>query len=211
MKSYPYPIPTEAIEEFTVPVRGHLLSRPMQADGETIAGNGFVCVRCHIGRWLTGEYPAADAAFLARVDGLPWGRFPCVGSAGWHDLGAVVVAARSRGQIAMRHPETGKVQASPVWRVGPVAVRLSVLMAVAKLPRVEVTWDDDRESSMFFRFSGGRGIIAADRTLWGTVPARAIYQGHTDRLTGCHDSTAPGMPKPSWTLPNWPPVDYSEF
>jgi hypothetical protein len=210
MKSYPYPIPTDAIEEFTVPVSGHPLSRPMVWEGETIAGNGYVCVRCHIGRWLAGEFPAAPSEFMARVNALPWGRFGNLPVDGWHDLGAVVVAARSRGQIAMRHPLTAKVQPSPVWHVGPVAARLSVLMAVAKLPRVEVAWDHDRESPIWFRFSGGRGIIAADRSLAQTAAARSLFKPRVNQLTGAAEPAKQPAPKPSWGLPGWPPADLSE-
>lgn len=196
------------MEEFA---GGGVLARAREWSNETIAANGLVCLRVNIGRWLAGEFPAASAEFMARIERLPWGRFGTLPVDGWHDLELARIAARTRGQIAMRHPVNRAVMASPVWRVGPVAVRLSVLMAVAKLPRVEMTWDDDRESPIFFRFSGGRGIIAADRTLWGTVPARSIHQGQTDRLSGQHARAKPATPKPSWTLPNWPPVDHSEF
>ena len=97
------------------------------------------------------------------------------------------------------------------------AVRLSVLMAAAKLPRVEMAWDDDRESPIFLRFSGGRGIIAHDRNLSGTVPARSLHQGTRDALRPGAAMSRPirstgnlaKPPPPEPMLDDWPPADFS--
>lgn len=210
MKSYPYPIPPDALDEFSSGVPGHVFEKPMEYDGETIAANGLVCIRCQIGRWLSGEHPQATGDFLKRIDKLNWGAFPALREDLWHDLELVRIHARGRGQIAMRHPTSGNVQSSPIWKLGPVPARLSVLQAVAKLPRVEVQWMDDRDSAIYFRFSGGRGIIAADRSLAGTTPARSMFQDRKHDYTGTMErSRKQTTPRRSYSLPGWPPADLS--
>lgn len=211
MKSYPYPLPEYALSDFCHPATGHPLGSALRHEGEILAGNGYVALRATRGHWIHEEFPIAPADYLERFGALPWER-PLVGP--WRLLSDAGPVMWRRGQIGFWHGPNGQSERpwrpapNPIWRVGDAVVRLSLLQLVARLPRVEVyTGAQDNLEPLFFRFSGGRGMIAHDPRLsnW----SYHLFAPQTDCLTGERVAPATG-PKPSWPLPGWPPVDKSE-
>ena len=143
------------------------------------------------------------AGFLERFESLPWER-PLAGP--WRHLAD---GSASMTRIARIAPWRGEnVAFSPVWRVGDVVTRLSWLQLVTRLPRCEVfTGTQDAGDPLFFRFSGGRGIIAHDPRL--TSWSHHLFPPAHDCLTG--DRIAPATaPRPGFSLPGWPPQECAE-
>lgn len=206
--AYPYPLPAYALTEFCHPGEWHLFHHPRRHDREILAGNGYIALRCHRGAWLDSEYQPASAEFLSRWGKLPWSR--------WDELSKANTWGRlddQRGRIF----QTARIgvwlherpNASPVWSVNEVLVRLSMLQAVATLPRVEIytgrLFDSD---PLWFRFSGGCGALARDKRLTFArtkifEPRRSVLDGQRmDGPRGIVRFTQPGV--------NWPPADLSE-
>jgi hypothetical protein len=206
--AFPYPLPATALEEFRHPEDWHGLRHIVRHGDEVLAGNGYVAIRCERGRWLDADFREAPGQFLERFGKLPWHAFPR-GCELWRPLADVasVLNERAAHGLWLR----GRLAPSPVWRVGGVLVRLSMLQLVARLPRAEVNWTDHPESPLWFRFSGGHGLIARDARL--TLESRAIFQPREDVLSGGLEKrkAAPGTLRlqhgPGW---NWPPVDKTE-
>ncbi len=204
---FPYPLPEAALEEFCHPAAVLPFARPVRVESEIVAGNGYVMVRCHRGRWLDSEFPPASPELLARLGRIPWARYQLIPDFSWRDLAEVRGLIDRRGNLGFWKSGTARVNPSPVWRVGSVMVRLSLLQLIARLPRVAVAWTGDADSPLWFRFAGGRGAIAHDRRL--TLASFEIFQPVRDVLTGLEvrrDTRA----KPSFSLPGWPPVDHSD-
>lgn len=202
-KSHPYPLPAHALETFRRPHPAHALHGIHRHDGELLVGNGYVAVRAHRGLWMPSEYPEAAGEFLERFGALPWER-PLAGP--WRALDEASAALWRRGEIGMWDGD--RLAASPVWLVVDTLVRLSVLQLVARLPRAEVlVGNADREDPMFFRFAGGRGIIARDRRL--TQWSFHLWPPRHDCLTG-ERLERETRPKPCFSLPGWPPPDCAE-
>lgn len=203
-QSYPYPIPADALLAFCRPDRAmHPLAKPCRGDGEVMAANGYVALRAHRGRWLDRDYAPAGAEFLERLGKIPWNRFLQVQDTDWRALDLVAAALWARGEIEpwLR----GKMAPTPVWRVDEIPVRLSLLQLIARLPRCEVaTGPATPDQPLFFRFTGGRGAIARDPRLEQTsfqifAPARDAFDGER--------CSRPRGPKPSFSLPGWPPPE----
>lgn len=208
MKSdFPYPLTECALPEFCNPALGHVLSKPVRDAAEIIAGNGFVVLRAHRGRWLDSDFPRASAAFLERINKIPWGRFESLSDDRWRDLCGVRQMIDRRGSIGFWQDGTAKVSPSPVWRVGSVYVRLSLLQLIARLPRVAVAWTEDLDSPLWFRFTGGRGAVAHDRRL--TLSSFSIFQPLVDPMGRIVSPEK--APAPTWGFKNWPPQDQSEY
>jgi len=212
-RSHPYPIPEEALRAFCVPGRVmNPLCHPWRGDGEVIAGNGYAVIRVQRGRWLDRDFPAVTAEVMERIGKIPWSRFVKLRDEDWHPLGNLMGCIWFRGELGFWQDTKPRPAPTPIWRVGDVLVRLSALQMIAKLPRVEVAWTGgDPASPLWFRFSGGRGAIAFDKTL--RVGSYAILQPRMDDLSG--ELVKPGYrseTKLRLVQPgtNWPPVDLTE-
>lgn len=208
MKSdFPYPLPEYALDEFCRPESGHVFSQPKRHDGDICAGNGYVMIRAHRGRWIDDEFPEASSEFLMRMARIPWARYQMIPSTAFREIAPIRGSIASRGTIGFWMDGTAKVNPSPVWRVGRPLVRLSLLQLIARLPRVEVAWTDDADSPLWFRFTGGIGAVAYDSRL--TLASYSIFQPQADPLTG-ETMRRQTIPKPSFSLPGWPPADSAD-
>jgi hypothetical protein len=180
---FPYPLPLDALLEFRHPLDWHGLHRPMMHAGEVIAANGYVAVRATRGYWLDSDFPPATAEYLGRIGKLPWGRFPLM-DADWREVdgqrGKIFKTARISPWLR------DKPAPSPVWLVGGLTrVRLSWLQLVAMLPRCEIyAGPANRDDGMFFRFSGGIGMIARDPRFDATPHDGQLFPPATDMWTG---------------------------
>lgn len=207
-RSFPYPLPPEALAEFCHPAEWHAFHRPRWHAGEVLAGNGYLVIRASRGRWLESDFLPASAEFLGRVGKLPWGRWDeIVKRDTWRAL------EDERGRIFARKrigvwADKGGIGASPVWMVGEIPVRLSALQLVAMLPRCEVfTGPVGPEDPLWFRFSGGIGAIARDRKLTPGFSA-ALFVPRVDTLDGTLIHSRPTRTAPHrYTLPGWPPPE----
>jgi hypothetical protein len=149
------------------------------------------------------EFRTASPVFVERITALPWDR-PLAGS--WRALDEGRSAITQRGQIGVWSGM--RLAPTPVWRVGDSVVRLSLLQLIWRLPRCEVyTGPVDAMEPLFFRFSGGRGMIAADPRL--TLWSYHLFAPLHDCLSGERVERG-DTPKRRWGLPGWPPADATE-
>ncbi len=203
---FTFPLGEDVFGEFCAP-GPDVFDGPCRHGVEICAGNGYVAIRCHSGKWLDSEYPDASKDFLLRLCSLPWMRGETLPD-GWRTLERGPLLGR--GELAL-WGKNGKLSSSPVWRVGGAVVRLSMLQLIARLPRCEVNWFEDRDTPLFFRFGGGRGIIARDERL--TLWSHAIFQPQMDVMTGAVvvKNTCKGNwgkpPEPEPVLEGWPPEE----
>lgn len=214
--SYPYPLPEHALADFCHPCDWHLLHKPRLWDGCMVAANGYVAIRCQRGAWIDSEFPEASTDFRSRVERLLWGRMSHLKD-DWRALDDV------RGTLFRRAPiglwiddarDAGKLSPSPVvWVAGGILVRLSLLQLIARLPRCEIhTGPMNADDPLWFRFSGGRGLIARDSKL--TAPAAfTVFEPMRDCLTGerveRQKTPKPNFgtpPPPEPALEGWPPT-----
>ena len=207
--NFPYPVPPEVLEAFRHVKAGHDFEFPRRVGLEVVAANGYAAIRCQRGRWLDAEYEEAGGPFLYRLGGIPWDRFGRLEDWRWKSLDGIRAAMFAHGVHGFWIEGKERVNPCPVWRVGDVVVRLSLLQLVGRLPRAEVAWTGDSDSPLWFRFSGGRGAIAPDKRLrtWGF----AVLQPGINPLTRERDRDGPkrvfqGL-APSGTMKNWPPVE----
>lgn len=208
------PLPSVALDAFALPGRQmHPFSRPMRGDGEIMAANGYMALRAYRGHWLDRDYPNADAAFLERLNRLPWERYQAIRPEAWRPIDSIADKLRFRGTLALWQAGTTRLSPSPVWRVGRPLARLSMLQLLARLPRCELAWQEFPESPLWFRCSGARGCIAHDPKL--TLASFDVWQPRTDVLTGqLMPDRPPSRPKrnfgtpppPEPTLDDWPPT-----
>jgi hypothetical protein len=211
-EDFGYPLPECALAEFCCRKPG-ALARPMRHAGEMIAANGYVALRAYRGSWLEREHPEATPEFLARVNALPWERYKALAADDWRALADVRALLYKRGRMAMLRTGTARLAPSPVWRVGSVLVRLTLLQLIDRLPRCEV-WAGAAAPGdpLWFRFTGGRGAIAADARL--KESSFSIFQPVFNEWTGQFEKFRPGnagkvcLPIPYKTP--WPPADTSE-
>jgi hypothetical protein len=204
-KSYPFPLPYYALADYCHPSAEHLFGQPVRHGREILCGNGYLALRCHKGQWFDDDFAAPAADFLRRFEALPWGRLVNYAQeAKWRALDEV------RGYVFRRGPVepwlNGRCAPSPVWRVaGYTVARLSHLQRIAALPRAELYCGLlSPQCPVFFRFSGGVGILAHDKRL--SVSSGSLFAPHADPLTG-QLSPAVRQPKPSFALPGWPPPE----
>lgn len=203
MKPYPYPLPESALEDFCSPRPENVFGQACRHEGEIWAGNGYVAIRAARGRWIDAEFPEASPAFLERVMALPWDR-PLVGP--WRALEDAREPILRRGSLALWAGH--RLAPSPIWRVGASICRLALIRLIWRLPRCEVFLGPvDSAEPLFFRFSGGHGLIAHDPRL--TLWSFHLWPPQTDCLSG-ELVPARGAPAPTlrrFSLPNWPPAD----
>jgi hypothetical protein len=209
---HPYPLPADALADYCHPQPGHALYLPARYEREILAANGYLALRAHRGAWIDSEFRPASPDFLARFNRLPWHKWPEIAaSTTWRALDD------ERAMIFERAPHglwlAGKLAPSPIWEVNQIRVRLSLLQAVAMLPRAEVFTGPTRATGpLWFRFSGGYGCIAHDERL--TLHSRALFAPARDCFTGAVTYHGPGIPgnfaappPPELPLEGWPPAE----
>ena len=209
------PLPEPALDAFCHPSPTSLFSRPARGDRELLAANGYMAIRAHRGAWLENEHPPASEKFLQRFNRLPWGTFETLNPDDWRDLAVVQPHMRKHGPLAVWRDTAPQLHPSPVWRVGDVLVRLSMLQLLARLPRCEVAWTH-RGGPLWFRCTGARGCIAQDRGLLDrNLSSFDIFQPSFDRLSRTlRKNPAPKPrgnlappPPPEPPLDDWPPAE----
>lgn len=208
MKAFAYPLPLKALSEFTHPAEWHGLHHARRHGAEVLAGNGYVALRVRKGMWLAADHEAAGAEFLGRIGKLPWTRFDSLND-DWRAMDSAGGRLFAPGQIDFWLRD--KPAPTPVWRVNDtLLVRVSLLQLIARLPRCECyTGRQSHGEHLFFRFSGGVGIIAADARL--TMASGELFGAARDLWSGERLERRKG-PRPSFSLPGkpWPPEDLSE-
>ena len=176
-RPFTYPLPEEALDEFTHPDPAELLHLPyLLGNGAVLAADGHVAVRVQRGFFAAEDFPAAPAEVLERIGTLPWHLIArCRERGDWLPLDDVrgdlydgpVLPRLTRGESGRWHPPH-----APTVRIGggPV-VPLPLLQLIARLPRVELLVRDlTVYDPVLFRFSGGSGCIGHHRHLT-LVPA----------------------------------------
>lgn len=202
-RNYPYPLPFESLMDFCHPRAGHGFAVPVRDEGRVMAANGYLAIFADRGAWLTSDFAQAGEDYLQRFFSLPWQ--PLDGP--WRLLAEDSGTIYRRGLLPVWGAVPGVLAPSPVWCVagGPL-VRLSMLQLVGRLPRCEVhVGAMDRADPLFFRFSGGSGMIAYDPKLPDFF-SYELFPQRRDPLTG-EILTRQEGPKPSWLLPGWPPPE----
>lgn len=203
-----YPLPEHALAEFCCAAAG-VLSRPMRHHGEMIAANGYVALRAHRGAWLEREHPEATPEFMARINALPWDRYQKLLDDDWRPLAEARGHLYRRGRMGVLRDGTARMAPSPVWLVGHVLVRLTLLQLIDRLPRCEVwTGNGGPGQPLWFRFTGGRGAVAADARL--RESSFSIFQPVFNEWTGTFQKSRPAsQPSVRLTMPGnpWPPPE----
>lgn len=214
--AFKYPLPAEVLDLFCHPHSRHQLSRPMRMDGDVVAANGYVAIRCNRGAWIDSEFPEAGADFRARIGKIPWHLMEARKD-DWRALDNVRGTLFRYAAIGLwkEDPrERGRLTPSPVvWVGGGILVRLSMLQLIARLPRCEIYIGPCISTDpLWCRFSGGRGVIARDAKLAGGSSFR-LFEPRRDCLTGERITTRKIDPKASGksapaepTLEDWPPA-----
>lgn len=173
---HPFPLPHHALAEFCHPSPASPFHEPRQQGRETIVANGHLALRITKGNWFDSDIPPAEDApeFLERIGKLDFAA-PFT-SPHWQPLEDVAPRLFAHGSISLWL--NGKRAPSPVVFVaGRFRARLAVLQLVSRLPRAEIhTGPADPSKPLWFRFSGGSGLIARDRNLDTCGPAFAIFE-----------------------------------
>lgn len=160
-RSFTHPLAADALAWFCHP-RNEVFRQPVRhPDGAVYAANGYLALRVSRGPLTFGEFQAASADFLARIDKLPWARLALdparTVTPVWRALDEV------RGLIYQGEPlplwpgghMTGD---KAVWTGGSMRVPLAMLQLLARLPRCEMMLGGS--DFLPFRFSGGEGLLA---------------------------------------------------
>jgi hypothetical protein len=179
---FPFPLQIGSLEAFCHPVGRHELAAPHVVgegqEGAVVAGNGYLAIRVTRGLWLESDFAPASEGWRQRVAHLPWHRHAQLTGA-WHPMADAWPQLFRYAPIAA-WTDRGNVSGSPLVRVGEVdVVRLCHLQLIARLPRCEVHPNVGRHEPLFFRFSGGSGIVARDHKLHdpkAALPAFTIFK-----------------------------------
>lgn len=209
MKNFPYPLPAYALTEFCHPRPTHDFHVPVRHEKNILAANGYLAIQASRGNWLDEDFPTAPSAFLTRFNVLPWDvhKAAC-DKHPWTHLHDIKGTLNERGQIGLWLKQ--RLAPSPVWRVRDAFVYLSFLQLIARLPRAEVFHGPQAlDAPLFFRFSGGVGMIPANpKLLTNRLSSRSILQPATDCFTGERIEKRTIQPQGfshSGTMKNWPP------
>lgn len=204
---FSYPLRLHVLDEFRHPEDWHGLHHARRHADEVLAGNGYVAIRVRKGMWLESDHEAASAEFLARWGKLPWKRFDGHQDE-WRAFDSATGRLFAKGQIGFWLRD--KPAPTPIWLVNETLyVRLSLLQLVARLPRCECyTGPQSRGEPLFFRFSGGIGMIAPDARL--THASAELFGAERDLWTGERHQRRPQFQGVESHLKNWPPADTSE-
>jgi hypothetical protein len=220
MKSHPYPLPAEALLDYCRPVAGHPFAAPLRHAGAILAANGYLALRATRGGWLDDDYAEASPEAAARLARLPWARLEHLcQQPEWRRLSELGSELAARGALRLWAADGG-LAPSPVWAVADAGrIRLSVLQLIARLPRAELwTGGGGVLEPVFFRFSGGAGIVPLEERLSrpGLRPARRIFAPERDALGTIvraprpTEAQARAYTGPRTLLPNWPPAEPEE-
>lgn len=206
-RRFPYPMPLHALDEFRHPADWHGLHHARRHEDEVLAGNGYVAIRVRKGMWLESDHESASAEFLGRWGKLPWSRFDKLQDE-WRGFDSVTLKLFAKGQIGFWLRDTPAP--TPIWRVNEtLLVRLSLLQLVSRLPRCECfTGPQSVGENLYFRFSGGIGIIPPDRRL--TLASGEIFPAARDMWSGERYQRRPQFQGVESHLKDWPPVDTSD-
>jgi hypothetical protein len=108
----------------------------------------------------------------SRFQKLPWDYLErSFDSKEWRDLDAIRHHLFRFAGISLWHD--GRPAASPIWLVGRHRARLNHLQFISRLPRAEVL-PAGQTAHLFFRFSGGAGILAHNSRL--REPSFLVFQ-----------------------------------
>lgn len=205
---FPFPLRMHVLDEFRHPADWHGLHHARRHNGEVLAGNGYVAIRVARGMWLDSDHEAASAEFLGRWGKLPWKRFETLQD-DWRGMDTVTLKLFAKGMIQFWLQ--GKPAPTPIWRVNEtLLVRLSLLQLISRLPRCDCyTGPQSVGEHLYFRFSGGIGIIPADRRM--TMASGEIFPANRDMWSGERYKRRPQPIGVESHLKNWPPADTSEL
>lgn len=213
MKSFPYPVTLDNLREFTDPDEFSEIHHLGLRDGKIHAANGFLALRAWKAAAIFQEVPSISRKAAERLERLPWSALEIalqdVGY--WRDLDLVQGAIKRRG-IIQPWTENAVRAPSPVWKIGGAFVLLSMLQLVARLPRASVYLKNTTATSpLFFKFSGGEGILAPLRKR-PERPGFELFKPQFNALTGdevgLRDLKPRTLPRSTKeTRPNWPPPE----
>lgn len=219
--SFPNPLDEATLAAFCHPIPSHALAKPLRIGGEILAGNGYLCLRAHRGRWLDSDFPEAAPEQQARLETLKWGVIERLAPAHWQPLAMrkpllFKFAPFHLWAYDQHDQPTGKCHPCPIWKCGDAhPVRLSILQLISRLPNAQVwTGPQAARQPLYFRCTGARGIVAADNRL--DEYSFSIFQPSTDRLDGSlvyasADPARESKPRlPAPLLPGqrpWPPPE----
>lgn len=207
LPGFRYPLTPAALAEFCHPDELSPFHHPFRHDGAVFAANGFLVLRCHRGHWLESDFHAAPPEAVQRLASFDWSKVAAIPPDRWFPLDSIETEIRQR--FGTLSPWLGtRCNASPVWKLGAVPVRVSFLHLAARLPRAECAWEENA-GPLWLRFSGGMGAIARDKRLdrW----SREVWPTRTDKLTGARIKPSPAQTPsirfPSPTMADWPPPE----
>ena len=208
LHGFRYPLSARDLLEFCHPDESSPFHRPFRHSGGVVAANGFLAILCHRGYWLDSDYDEAPPEAAQRLAAFDFQQVAAFQPADWFPMDGIETAIRSA--IGYLSPWLGTApNASPVWRVGDVAARASILHLAARLPRAECAWERGK-GPLWIRFSGGMGAVARNpkHTTW----SREFFADRIDPLTR-ETRRASSAPRPSirFSMPGiWPPPDLSD-
>lgn len=207
---FPYPLQFGALEAFCHPDPCHVFAKPAYHDGQALAGNGYILIRVHRGLWMPSDFEEPPSGFLTRFLSAPWKTLDPE-SVDWRSLDEIKGSLYRYG--AKGAWLKGKCAPSPVWRIGgSFLARQSHLQIIGRLPRCEILI---APGPLYFRFSGGHGILANDQKL--TTASFEVFQPQYCPIHRTEIKRSKPLnwnfgtpPPPEPTLDDWPPVTSDE-
>lgn len=211
MKFFPYPLTPEVLDELVHPDELSELRHPVRRGSQVFTGNGYFATRIDRGAWIHEEIqPISDRA-ARRLDRLAWDALDSAleRGDGWRDLALSMGTIRRRGIINPWREDL--LAPTPTWRLAHGYIHLSMLQLIARLPRAAFYLRHTSAGSpLFFKFSGGAGIVAPIRR---PMPAGFhFFKPQFDPLSG--DELDLGTLKPRTvardknpTPRSWPPPE----
>jgi hypothetical protein len=213
-RPFAYPLPGSALQEFCHPDPLHPFAAPLRWDDEALAANSYIAIRARRLALDLHDLPPATPDLLSRVERLPWAAFPSTAPA--HHWGNLDdhrgdIYARAPIRFLARHDGRWITALSPAWRIaGSVVVPLSMLQLIARLPRAEVYLEGLANGPLYFRFTGGLGIMP---NLGLDHPNRIIFRPkvYFDGTIATRERPRSLIlditpPPPEAAIPDWPPV-----
>jgi hypothetical protein len=213
-----HPLTEWDVRQFTHPDPSDSLHRVhINAAGQILAANGTVALRVENGRWLPADFTPAPPAVLDRLAKLPWEKFPV--DAPPEQWRAMDEAIPALFRFQFDPVFERKAGTPPRWKFFPsVPVRvadgpdvaLGILQLISRLPRAELHVEGlRRESPVFFRFTGGAGVIAYRRT--GDMFRFSIFKPQRDHNHRIIERRSAPKPRFPHSGPQWPPKDESDI
>jgi hypothetical protein len=187
---YTFPIPPEAVRAFSY--RNALFKSPAFIGDEACACGPLAAVRAYSGQWPDDEFHEATPAFIERFMALPWPSAPSLADPRW------IKADNESHKIFTAPPQSRFV-------IGAAVFSVEALALAAALPRCLFMPPTDPRAHMWFNFNGGHGLIfnrhhRLDRTIRELFHQPTHYDG----------TPVSKSPRPSFSLPGWPPPEPAE-